>query len=73
MNLLRETVAGLNAEIRARSDGAVEEKWRETAEAFSTATARVAAFEKETAILPRLASALETARSQIANSISSLS
>lgn len=62
-NLLRETVAGLNAEIRTRSDEAVEEKWREIAEALSAATARVAAFEKEVAILQRLASALEGARS----------
>ncbi|MCE3256204.1 MAG: hypothetical protein K0Q64_287 [Nitrobacter vulgaris] len=64
MNLLRETGAGLNAEIKARSDEAVAEKWRETAEALSTTTARVAAFEKEVAILQRLASALEAARSQ---------
>ncbi len=64
MNLLRETVAGLNAAVRARSDEAVEEKWRETTDALSTAAARVAAFEKEVAILQRLASALETARSQ---------
>lgn len=63
MNLLRETVAGLNAEIRTRSDEAVEEKWREATEALSAATARVAAFEKEVAILQRLASALEAARS----------
>ena len=62
-NLLRETVAGLNAEIRTRSDEAVEETWRETTEALSAATARVVAFEKEVAILQRLASSLEAARS----------
>lgn len=61
---LRETIAGLNAGIRARADEAVEEKWRETIDALSSATARVAAFEKEVAVLQRLASALETARSQ---------
>jgi DNA repair exonuclease SbcCD ATPase subunit len=64
VNSLRETIAGLNAEIRARSDEAVEEKWRETAEALSAATARVAAFEKEVAVSQRLASALEAARSE---------
>lgn len=61
---LRETVAGLNAGIRARADEAVEEKWRETEDACSAATVRVAAFEKEVAILQRLALSLETARSQ---------
>ncbi len=61
---LRETVAGLNAAIHARSDEAVEEKWRETAEALSAAAARVAAFEKEVAVLQRLSAALEAARSQ---------
>jgi DNA repair exonuclease SbcCD ATPase subunit len=64
VNSLRETIAGLTAEIRARSDEAVEEKWRETAEALSAATARVAAFEKEVALSQRLASALEAARSE---------
>ncbi|MFC7397957.1 AAA family ATPase [Chelatococcus sp. GCM10030263] len=63
VNSLRETIAGLNAEIRARSDEAVEEKWRETAEALSAATARVAAFDKEVAVSQRLAAALEAARS----------
>jgi DNA repair exonuclease SbcCD ATPase subunit len=64
ISTLRETVAGLNAEIRARSDEAVEEKWCETAEALSAAKARVEAFEKEVAVLQRLSSALETARSE---------
>src|SRR3546814_5953720 len=32
---LRETLARLNAQIGARSDEAVEESWRETAEALS--------------------------------------
>ena len=61
---LRETIAGLNAAIGARSDEAVEEKWRETADALSVAKARVEAFEKEVAVLQRLSSALEAARSE---------
>ncbi len=61
---LRESIAGWNAEIRTRSDEAVEETWRETAEAFSAASARVAAFEKEVAVLQRLRSALESARAE---------
>ena len=60
---LRETIAGLNAEIRTRSDEAVEEKWREAVEALEAATARVEAFAKEVAVLQRLSSALATARS----------
>lgn len=61
---LRETVAGLNAEIRARSDEAVEESWRETAEALAAAQLRVAAFDKEVAVLQRLSAALDRARSE---------
>lgn len=61
---LREIVAGLNAEIRARSDEAVEESWRETAEALSAAELRVAAFEREVAVLQRLSLALDNARSE---------
>ncbi len=64
INALRETMAGLNAEIRAQSDEAVEEKWRETWDALTAATARVAAFEKEVAVLQRVTAALETARSE---------
>ncbi|WP_416798996.1 ATP-binding protein [Ciceribacter azotifigens] len=64
INSLRETMAGLNAEIRAQSDEAVEEKWRETWDALTAATARVAAFEKEVAVLQRVAAALETARTE---------
>lgn len=60
---LRETLAGLSARITARSDEAVEEAWRETDEALATAEARVAAFEQEVAVLARLISALDTARS----------
>jgi len=61
--LLRETIAGLNAEIRARAEEAVEEKWREITEALAAAQARVTAFEKEVAVLQRLGSALKAARS----------
>lgn len=61
---LRETVAGLNAEIRARSDEAVEEALGETREALSAANSRVEAFAGEVRVLQRLASALEAARSQ---------
>ncbi|MGE6744070.1 AAA family ATPase [Allorhizobium sp. NPDC080224] len=64
INALRETMAGLNAEIRAQSDEAVEEKWRETSEALTAAIARVAAYEKEVAVLQRVTTALENARSE---------
>lgn len=59
---LREEIAGLTAEIRARSEDAVEEKWRESVDALSAAKMRVASYEKEVAVLQRLRSALETAR-----------
>jgi DNA repair exonuclease SbcCD ATPase subunit len=64
INTLRETMAGLNAEIRAQSEEAVEEKWRETSEALIAANARVAAFEKDVAVLQRVTTALENARSE---------
>jgi len=64
INALRETMAGLNAEIRAQSDEAVEEKWRETSEALTAAIARMAAYEKEVAVLQRVTTALENARSE---------
>lgn len=60
---LRESIAGLNARITARSDDAVEETWRETADALSAADTRVSAFEREVAALTRLRLALEAARS----------
>ncbi|TDH36281.1 DNA-binding protein [Pseudohoeflea suaedae] len=59
---LREQIAALSAEIRSRSDEAVEEKWRETTEALEAAAQRVAAYEREIAILQRLRGALEAAR-----------
>ena len=61
---LRDELVRVNAEIAARSDEAVEEAWRESAEALGTAEARVAAFEREVALLQRLGAALEAARSQ---------
>lgn len=61
---LRETLAGLNAGITARSEDAVEEAWREVVEALSAAEARVTAFEHEVAVLARLTRALDTARSE---------
>lgn len=64
INALRETMAGLNAEIRAQSEEAVEEKWRETSEALTAANARVAAYEKDVAVLQRVTTALENARSE---------
>ncbi|CCE98528.1 conserved hypothetical protein (plasmid) [Sinorhizobium fredii HH103] len=64
INALRETMAGLNAEIRAQSEEAVEEKWRETVEALTAATAKVEAFVREVAVLQRVTTALETARSE---------
>jgi DNA repair exonuclease SbcCD ATPase subunit len=60
---LRESIAGLNARITARSDEAVEEEWRERAEELAAAQARVAGFEQEVAVLTRLIQALDTARS----------
>jgi DNA repair exonuclease SbcCD ATPase subunit len=60
---LREAIAGLNARITGRSDDAVEENWRHTAEALAAAEIRVAAFEHEVAVLARLTQALDTARS----------
>ncbi|MBR0653447.1 DNA-binding protein, partial [Roseomonas terrae] len=62
-NALREKIAGLNAEIRTRSDDAVEEMHREAVEALSAAEAREAAFAAEVATLQRLSGALEAARS----------
>lgn len=59
---LREEIAGFAAEIRARSEDAVEEKWRESLDALAAARTRVAGYEREVAVLQRLRSALETAR-----------
>ncbi|MFT0858762.1 DNA-binding protein [Ancylobacter sp. G4_0304] len=59
---LQLELAGLYAEIRTRSDDAVEEAWREAAEALEAASKRVAAFEAEVALLNKLASTLSEAR-----------
>lgn len=61
---LRENIASLTAQIRTRSDEAVEEKWNETKEELASAQARVAAFEQQVAILQRLSAALDTARAE---------
>ena len=61
---LRDTLVEVNAQISARSDEAVEEAWRESLEALEAANARVAAYEHEVAVLQRLSSALDAARSQ---------
>lgn len=61
---LRETISGLNAEIRTRADDAVEEKWREVVERLEAASSRLKAFEMEVAILQKLFATLEAARSQ---------
>lgn len=61
---LREEIAGLSAEIRARSEEAVEETWQECVDALAAARARVAGYEKDVAVLQRLRTALEAARSQ---------
>lgn len=63
MAALRETLAGLNGEIRTRSEEAVEEALAEAREALDAASARVTAFEREVAILTLLRTELESARS----------
>lgn len=61
--MLRETLAGLDALIRSRSEDAVEETWQETIEAKGVADARVRAFEAEAAMLHHLRSTLDASRS----------
>lgn len=61
---LRETIAQMNGVIATQSDEAVEENWRETADALAAANERVAAFETEVAVLRRLSSALANARTE---------
>jgi hypothetical protein len=60
----REKLAGLNGQIRRNTGDAVEEDWLEKKEALGLAQSRVAAFEREVAVLRCLAAALEEARSQ---------
>lgn len=64
VNELRKDIAAFSAEIRARSDDAIEEKWRQTIEALAAARVRVKAFEREVAVLLRLRKALDEARSR---------
>jgi hypothetical protein len=59
---LREQRGNLNTQIRAQSDDAVEEAWREAEGARALAEARVVRLEREVAILTRLRDALEAAR-----------
>lgn len=61
---LREEAAELNGRIRARTDAAVEEAWQEAAEKLGAAQRRVAALEREVALLTRLRDALEAARAE---------
>jgi DNA repair exonuclease SbcCD ATPase subunit len=61
---LREDIAELNGRIRTYADEAVEETWRETADALAAAGARVDAFAKEVKVLQRLTAALDAARSE---------
>ena len=61
---LREKLFEVNAQISARSDEAVEEAWRESLEALDAANSRVGGYEHEVAVLQRLSSALDAARSQ---------
>jgi DNA repair exonuclease SbcCD ATPase subunit len=61
---LREEAAELNGRIRARADAAVEEAWQEAAEKLGAAQRRVAALEREVALLTRLRTALEAARAE---------
>lgn len=61
---LREEIAGLTAEIRARSEEAVEEKWRESTDALDAAKTRVLGYRREVAVMQRLHDALETAQRQ---------
>lgn len=61
---LREEAAELNGRIRARADAAVEEAWQEAAEKLGAAQRRVAALEREVALLTRLRNALEAARTE---------
>lgn len=55
-------IADLNGRIAARSEDALEEAWRETADAHREAAARVARIEREIAVLQTLRTALESAR-----------
>ncbi len=59
---LREAIADLNGHIRTRSDGAIEEAWREVIEQGAEAEAVLARLEHEVELLQRLSGALESSR-----------
>ena len=61
---LREEISDLNGRISARSQEAVEEAWREIAEAGAAAASAAARLEREVALLQRLRAALEQARTE---------
>lgn len=61
---LRERIAGLAAEIRTRSDDAVEERWAESVDSLDAARRRITWFEREVAVLQRLRQSLDAARSR---------
>ena len=61
---LREQIAELNGQIRTSADDAVEESWRETADALDAATARALDFEREVSVLRTLEAALNASREQ---------
>lgn len=61
---LREETAGLNGQIRAQADTAVEEAWQETGDKLAAAQKRLGGLEREVALLTRLRDALEAARAE---------
>ncbi|HEY5795458.1 MAG TPA: DNA-binding protein [Bosea sp. (in: a-proteobacteria)] len=61
---LREETAGLNGQIRAQADTAVEETWQEASDKLAAAGKRLAGLEREVALLTRLRDALEAARAE---------
>lgn len=63
LSRLRMDLAELNGQIRTRSEDAVEEAWRETADAATAAAERVRSFAAEVEVLNRLRSALQSSRS----------
>lgn len=61
---LREETAGLNGQIRAQADTAVEEAWQEASDKLAAAQKRLAGLEREVALLTRLRDVLEAARAE---------
>lgn len=61
---LREEAAELNGRIRGQADAAVEEAWQEARDRLAAAGTRLAALEREVALLTRLRGALDTARTE---------